>query len=117
MRTPGAVSTALVWLLACNGLTSSDRERLRQIEARLGDKYTFSTTDVYLEARAKRPGPQSPDECADVYNAFWLHNGAPRPDSALVYLNTYDSAGVWLGQCFWDPQAKRVAFSRSREHY
>jgi hypothetical protein len=117
LRAVGIAGAALLVAASCNELTPHDQRRLADLKARFGDTYTFSTTDVYLLAQARRPGRRPADEWMEVYTAFWLYDGRPRPDTALVYLNTYGSDGTWLGQYYWDPQRKQVEFSRRRQFY
>ena len=102
---------------ACTNLNDDDRTRLALLDARFGHAYAFSTDDVYLGVRARTPDPDAWDHWLEIYRTFWLHDGAPRHSTSLVYMNVYDAMDVWQGQFYWDPAERLVVFSHDREHY
>jgi hypothetical protein len=104
-------------MLACNTLTDEDRARLAHVRAKYGDRYEFSTSDVYLSVRARHAGATAWEDWMAIYKDFWLAGQEPRASSALAYMNVYDIQGVWQGQFFWDPNAHQIEFSHSKEHY
>jgi len=103
------VLAALLLVWGCTGPSSEDREKLRELERRFGDRYTFKfETEFNLGAQLKKGAASSERDAEKIYKIFIFRDfeKGERRKTSYVYLNVYDENGAFLYQFFYDPQSK-----------
>lgn len=104
-----ALLAALLLVWGCTKPPSEDKERLREVEKRFGDRYTLKLEGEFnLNARLKKGAIALGTDAQEIYKIFRFKDFAKREerDSSYVYLNMYDAQGKFLYQFFYDPQTK-----------
>jgi len=119
-------SILLILLLAlqvtcCNKLTESDKSKLKALESKFGDRYSFEFTGdgLYLYAKLKNGAVMVSNDDEEIFKIFMFINYEKgiRRNNTFVYLNLYDEKGKFHHQLFYDPNENKLVREYKVEHY
>lgn len=110
---------ALFSLGGCANPSVEDMEKMRSVEQRFGDRYTFAFKDYsYIHAVLKPGAVFGEQDADDIYMLFRFVDFEKRlaRKTAYVNLNMYDSKGNFLFQLGYDAQSNKLTRGTT-EHY
>ena len=107
----------LLVLAGCSSAAPGDEMRLDAIRAQWGSRVEVAIDDqLYLSARSV--GEDEIDEplARHLFTLFFLDEQALR-ETDVVYLNIYDSRGMFRYQLYFDPATRAIVRQDGVEHY